>query len=358
MSSSKICNRCVMDDTSEELVLDENGVCNFCHIAQKELSMINNRDLYNVIDKMDKHPDKYDCLIGLSGGVDSSTTLYYARFLGLNPLCFTMDNGFNDPRADENILKLVETLKVPLYRYVLDIEKFKEVQKAYIEAGLINVEAVYDHCLMAASYEMADRYGIKWIFSGGNVATESIMPASWSYPARDLWNIKSIYKWATGKKLKGIPTCGILKFNWYKWIKRIKIFYPLDCLEYNRKKSEELLKDKFGFQSTGEKHEENQFTKWFQNCYLPLKFKIDKRKAHFSSLINAGHMTRQEAIEKLEEPLSFKLIYKPEEFMVYRKRSHYEFKSDEKLWKLLGNLVKMLRDPYRRLTKIIKSMVV
>lgn len=224
------CKRCVMNGSAKEIVLNKDGVCNFCHQAQKALQEIKEEkpNLNKWIKKIkyDGRNNKYDCLLGLSGGVDSSTTLHYLVALGLRPLCFTMDNGFNDPKADENVLRLVETLKVPLYRYVLDLNKFKDVQASYLKAGVINVEAIYDHLLMAASYEMADKYNIKWILSGGNVASESIMPASWSYPARDLVNLKSIY----GKRLDSLPTCGLLKWNWYHWIKKIKIFYLLDYL--------------------------------------------------------------------------------------------------------------------------------
>lgn len=226
-----------MDGTAQEIVLDKNGVCNFCHQAQKALQEIElekpNLEKRIKQIKDDAKKNKYDCLIGLSGGVDSSTALHWAIRFGLRPLCFTMDNGYNDPKADENILKLVEALKVPLYRYVLDLDKFRQIQGAYLKAGVINVEAVYDHLLMAASYEMADNYGIRWIVSGGNVTSESIMPPSWGFNARDLVNMKSIYKWATGKKLeasKNFPLCSLLKWNYYRWVKKIKTFYLLDYL--------------------------------------------------------------------------------------------------------------------------------
>ncbi len=241
-----------MDGSAKEIILDKDGVCNFCHIAQKELKMAEVEKKYLLrriheiksnactcgvpLEVLQNHKKncgryKYDCLIGLSGGVDSATVLHHAVRLRLKPLCFTMDNGYNDPKADENILRLVESLKVPLYRYVLDLDKFRDVQSAYLKAGVVNVEAVYDHLLMGATYEMAEKYGIKWVLSGGNVASESIMPASWSFSARDLVNMKSIYKWATGKKLKAsknFPLCSLLKFNWYKWVRGIKVFYLLD----------------------------------------------------------------------------------------------------------------------------------
>jgi hypothetical protein len=223
-----------MDGSSEELVLDANGVCNFCHQAQQSLKEIESEkhNLSNIIKqiKRDGQGKKYDCLIGLSGGVDSSMTLHYAVKMGLRPLCFTVDNGWNDPKADENIMRIVETLKVPFYRYVIDRLSFNDLQSAFLLAGVPNVEIPTDHVLMATSYEMADKYNIKWILSGGNVSEESCMPPSWGYNARDLTHIKDIYKKMKGVSLKGLPLCGIWKWNYYKWIKSIKIFYLLDYL--------------------------------------------------------------------------------------------------------------------------------
>lgn len=351
----KFCSKCVIDGSSEEVIFDEQGVCNFCHQAQKSLKEIEveKPNFDNHIEQIEKDGmgKTYNCLIGLSGGVDSATTLHHAVRLGLRPLCFTMDNGYNDPKADENILKLVETLKVPLYRYVLDIHKFMELQSAYLKAGVINVEASYDHLLMATTYKIADIYKIKWILSGGNVATESIMPASWSYSARDLTNLKSIYKWATGKRLKGLPVCGLFKWNIYRWWYDIKIFYLLDYLNYNRLESEKMLIERYGYQSCGEKHEENIFTRWYQSFYLYTKFSIDKRKAHYSSLINAGQMTRAEAMELLAHSPIYPEMGIEQKVLSYPKHSHYDFKTD-KWFNRISKIIKFLRK--WKFTAIIK----
>lgn len=230
----KFCSQCIMDGSAEELVLDANGICNFCHIAQRELKMAeeNKPQLEAIIEtiKMDGLSRRYDCLIGLSGGADSATTLVNAIALGLRPLTYSIDNGWNDPKADENIMRLVEGLKVPFYRYTIDLAKFKELQAAFLQAGQKNLEIPTDHILMASSLELAAKYGIKWILSGGNVTTESIMPASWGYNARDLRHIRSVYKSIFHKRLTGLPLCGLLKWNYYKHIKRIKTFYLLDYL--------------------------------------------------------------------------------------------------------------------------------
>lgn len=351
MSKLVFCSQCVMDGSCEELVLDENGICNFCIQAQRALIECEKerKNLPNIIQriKKDRKGKEYDCLIGLSGGVDSSTLLHWAVSLGLRPLTFSMDNGYNDPRADANVLQMVEKLKVPLYRYVLDLDKFRELQSAYLRAGVVNVEAIYDHLLMGASYEMASKYGIKWILSGGNVATESVMPKSWSFDSRDLINVRDIYNKMTGKKLKGkygsFPLVSLWKYNWYKWIRGIKTVYLLDFLVYNRAESIELLKKEYGYNEYGEKHCENTFTWWYQNFYLFQKFGIDKRKAHLSSLINSGQITRKEAMDLLSDNPVYPALGIEERVMKYPKRKHEDFKTDQKQWQTLCKIIKTLR---------------
>jgi N-acetyl sugar amidotransferase len=349
-----------MDKSDPNITFDKLGVCNHCDTAQKELLFSYaeagnfNKKIANI--KKDGQNNKYDCLIGLSGGVDSSTALHYLVKNGLRPLCYSMDNGYNDPKADENIFKLVEALKVPFEKRIINLDIFKELQSAFIKAGVKNIEIPTDHILMALSYQMAAQYNIKWIISGGNVATESIMPVNWGYNARDLIHIKDIYKKFNGKKLKGLPVCGLLKFNYYKWIKKIKIFYILDYLNYNRKSSERMLIEKYGFQSTGEKHEENIFTRWFQNWYLFEKYGIDKRKAHLSSLINSGQITKKEANLLLIANPIYPELGIEKQVMKYPKHSHYDYKTDEKIWLFITNIIRALRKPYRILTKIGKSI--
>jgi len=328
-----------MDKSASEIVFDADGVCNFCHQAQKSLSEIKQGDLSQVKIK----GEKYDCLIGLSGGVDSSFLLHNAVKMGLRPLCFSVDNGWNDPRADENIMRLVETLKVPFYRYTIDIPKFRDLQSAFIKAGLPNLEIPTDHILLATSYELASKYGIKYILSGGNVTTESIMPASWGYNARDLVHIKDVYKKMTGRKLTGLPVCGLLKWNYYLWIKRIKIIYLLDYLNYNRREAIKVLQKEYGWNDYGAKHEESIFTSWFQNYYLFEKFGFDKRKAHLSSLINSGQITREEALEELNNNPIYPEIGLEKKVMQYPIRSHDEFKKDEWLYNLISRFVKLWR---------------
>ena len=338
-----------MDGSDEDIVLDENKICNHCLQAQRALIECEKEKpkLGKIVELIKKDGKEYDCLIGLSGGVDSSMSLHETCKLGLRPLCFTMDNGYNDPRADANVLQMVEKLKVPLYRYVLDLEKFRDLQSAYLRAGVINVEATYDHLLWGASYEMASKYGIKWILSGGNVATESIMPKSWSYDSRDLTNMKDIYWKMKGKKLKGrygsFPLVSIWKFNWYRWWKGIKTVYLLDFLDYNREESIKFLQKEYGCTPYGLKHEENVFTSWFQNFYLFQKFGIDKRKCHYSSMINSGQMTKNEALLVITDRPIYPGLGIEGKVLGYPKRRHEDFKIDKwypRISKLISKLYK------------------
>lgn len=280
-------------------------------------------------EKCGKPKNPYSCLIGLSGGVDSSTALRHAVGFGLRPLCFSVDNGWNDPKADENIMRLVEGLKVPFFRYTIDQKQFHKLQTAFIRAGVPNIEIPTDHILMATTYEMAAKHKIKWVISGGNVATESIMPPSWGYNARDLVHIKAIYKRFTGKKLEGLPMCGLLKWNIYRWWYGIKILYLLDYISYNRQEAIKILEKKFGWKDYYEKHCESVFTCWFQNYYLFEKFCFDKRKAHLSSLINSGQMTRKEALDILAENPVYPELGIEKRVMKYPKHKHEDYPMDK-----------------------------
>lgn len=336
-----------MDISAKEIVFTTTG-CNFCDAAEKELANIKMsstqhgvtfrwqpEDLLKIIIPKGK---EYDVLIGLSGGVDSSYTLYKAHALGLRPLCFSVDTGWNKPEADENIMRLVEGLKVPFFRYTINLDNFRAMQAAFMKAGVKNIEIPTDHILMAASLELAARYGIKTILSGGNVATESIMPASWGHNARDLKHIKAIYHGSH----EGLPTCSLLWWNIYKWFYQIKTVYLLDYFDYNREKAEKELEEKFGFKSTGEKHEENYFTWWFQNFYLFEKWGIDKRKAHYSSLILSGQLTRADALQRLTKDPIYPELGLEKKALSYPKHEHEDYHIG-KGYERIAKLIKLCR---------------
>lgn len=325
-----------MDTTASEFYETEDG-CYFCDLAlankptgELEFLRTTNKD--------------YDVLLGVSGGVDSSYCLHLLHEMGLRVLTFSIDNGWNDPLADENIMKLVEGMKVPFIRYTIDVDKFRDLQSAFIKAGLKNIEIPTDHILMASALELANEYGIKTIISGGNWATESIMPRSWGYQPRDLTHINGVYRRYTGQTLNGLPTCGLLKWNWYKWVKGIRTINLLDYYDYRRADAICLLSEKYGYQPYGEKHGESVFTKWFQNFYLFEKFGIDKRKAHLSSLIISGQITREEAMEELTRNPIYPQLGIEERVLKYPKHEYTDFPNDEKLYEFISKVIRTIRD--------------
>lgn len=342
----KICIRCVMDFSDPDIIFDKHGICNYCHAAAKAANghRIDKTQLPWIIDYIKKRGrgKKYDVLLGLSGGVDSSTALRVIREHGLRPLTFSCDNLYNDPIADENIMNLVEGLKVPFYRYSINFSRFRELQEAFIKAGVKNVEICTDHIIYATAYEMASKYKIPTIISGGNWQGESIMPAAWGYSARDLRHIKSIYRKFTGKKLTGVPTLSMLKYLWYRNVKRIKVINLLDYCDYNPLKERERLAKLFQWKNYGAKHEESKFTKWFQNVYLPEKFGIDKRKPHLSSLIHSGCTTRQQALVELAKPLEKVEMRFDFDWRSIPAKEHEEYPMNEHWWKAWGKFFKVL----------------
>lgn len=334
-----------MDTSDPDIVFNETG-CNHClsyDIAEAERQQ-EKPNLPSVLSQITASGGEYDCLLGLSGGVDSSLCLHYLIQAGVKPLCFSVDNGWNTPEADENIMRLVEGLKVPFYRYTIDLERFRELQQAFIASGTPNIEIPTDHILSAASYDLAKRYKITWIISGGNLATESVMPPAWGYNARDLRFIKSVYAAYTGgRPLRGLPLLSLWGYLKCRFWYGIKIVNLLDYYEYNREEAKQLLKEKYGWKDYGEKHTESVFTDWFQRCYLPF-FGIVKERAHLSSLILSKQISREEALNQL----SNKIPTTAEKFVVglnglgtfaiRQKRSHRDFKNSEWLWTLLSKV--------------------
>jgi len=331
-----------MSTEDPDITFDEQGVCNYCHYAD---SQANARRLFIdqrpwVINELRKagRGKNYDCLIGLSGGVDSSIALHYLVENGLRPLTFTVDNGWNTPASDENIMRLVEGLKVPFYRYTLNLEAFRSLQRAFIQSGVANIEIPTDHVLMATTYEMARKYKIKHIVSGGNWQTEGTMPPSYGYQARDLTHITAIArKFNYGKVLLQLPTISLPQYLRYRFLERIKVVNLLDYYNYNREQAQQILEEKYKWKRYGEKHGESVFTKWFQDFYLPQAHNLDKRRPHFSSLIHSGQLTREQASNLLE----YKLIWPPSPFpdiKYFVSHPYTEYPTNERWWNLLSSI--------------------
>jgi N-acetyl sugar amidotransferase len=300
-----------MDNISDPSIkFDEAGICNYYHdyVSKSKKRLFKNEPerlerIVAAIKKSGQGRD-YDCLIGVSGGVDSTFVAYKVKQLGLRPLAVHFDNGWNSELAVKNIEKVLTQLEIDLFTYVIDWEEFKSVQIAFLKASTPDGEIPTDHAIFALLYKVASEKEIKYIINGNNFATESVMPLTWSYGHIDWQYIKGINKkFGTRSRLISYPTITPLKYFYYAFLKRIKIVSILNYMEYNKEETMRLLQDKLGWVYYGGKHYESIYTRFFQGHVLPAKFGIDKRKAHLSSLIFAGQLTQEQALEELKKPI-------------------------------------------------------
>jgi N-acetyl sugar amidotransferase len=301
-----------MDTTDPEITFDEAGVCNHCRKFDErqpktwftgEEGKVKLQHIVQTIKQAGKGK-RYDCIIGLSGGVDSSYLAYQTQILGLRPLAVHVDAGWNSELAVKNIENIVKYLNIDLYTHVVDWEEVKDLQVAFLRASVANQDVPQDHAFFAALYRFAIQNGIRYVLSGGNYATESVLPESWGYNAMDLRHLKEIYRRFGQKRLKTFPTVGFFQYYiYYPYLKGMKVVRPLNYIPYNKQEAIRILEKEIGWRYYGGKHYESRFTKFFQCYYLPKKFGFDKRKAHLSSLIMSGQITRNEALKELNKDL-------------------------------------------------------
>jgi len=308
----QVCSNCVMDTTDSLIQFDDKGVCDHCNNFYSSIrpnwhpDEIGARQLDKIVEEIKRNGKgkKYDCIIGLSGGVDSSYLLYYAiERLGLRPLVFAVDTGWNLNVAVENIEKIVKGLNLDLYTEIVDWNEMKDLQLAYFKAQVPYQDTPQDHAIFASLYNYATKQGIKYVLTGANYSTECVRePNEWVY-LNDLRQIKDIHKKFGTRPLKTLPLCGMFKYRlYYRYIKGMKIVQPLNLIPYKKEDAISLLEEKFGWQRYVNKHFESIFTRFYEGYWLVKKFGYDKRKAHFSSLILTGQLTREEALKKLAEP--------------------------------------------------------
>jgi len=306
----QICTRCIMDTTDPDIVFDEKGECNHCRSYDKlaDRKLFSNEKerveaLNYMLDKIKSvgKKNEYDCIIGLSGGVDSSYVALKVKECGLRPLAVHLDNGWNSELAVQNITNIVKKLDIDLITHVIDWEEFKDMQLAYFKASVVDIEVLTDHAIWAILYKTANKYNIKYIINGSNIASEAILPMSWISDKNDLRNIKAIHSQFGTVKNNTYPQLGILRLNYYKVIKKIKTFLILNYIDYNKDEAKQLIQKKLGWRDYGGKHHESFFTKIFQEYILPVKFKIDKRRAHLSTLICSKQITRKNALLELQK---------------------------------------------------------
>nr|WP_319520920.1 N-acetyl sugar amidotransferase [uncultured Sphaerochaeta sp.] len=307
----KQCANCVMDTTDPEISFDENGVCDFCHSFHESIipnwhhDTMGFENLKVIAAKIKKEGKKkeYDCIIGMSGGVDSSYLVYIAKeILGLRPLVLTVDTGWNLNVANENVYKIIDKLNLDLETVVVDWEEMKDLQLAFLKAQVPYQDTPQDHAIFAGLYNYAAKHRIKYILTGANYSTEGIKPPQeWTY-LNDIRFIKDIHRRYGHKSLKTFPLCGMFKYKlFYRVFYGMKVIHLLNMLEYEKDNAIKLLNEKFGWEEYANKHYENIFTRFYEGYYLVKKFGYDKRKCYFSNLILTGQMTRQEALQKLSE---------------------------------------------------------
>jgi len=353
-----------MDTSDPDIIFDENGTCNHCISYDKNskkylFSPEVGRDKLNgLIGKIkdEGKNKKYDCIVGVSGGVDSSFVVYKVKELGLRPLAVHLDNGWNSEESVDNIKKMLEKLNIDLYTYVIDWEEFKDLQLSFLRASVADCEIPTDHAIPALLYKVASERGIRNIITGSNVVSEEIMPSAWGYDCTDLKHIRAVHKKFGRIKLKSFPQISLFDYFHYFFIKKIKKVRILNYIPYNREETKRFLEKEFGWKNYGAKHYESVYTRFFQGYILPKKFGFDKRRAHLSSLICSDQITREAALEEMKKD-----PYPTEEKLMEDRK--YVIKKlgldEEKFRQIMLLPIKTFRDypSNYRLFKIVKTVM-
>lgn len=313
MKNYQQCSRCVMDTSDPDISFDEFGVCSHCQafdLSSKREWFPNElgaQKLEAILDqiRLAGQNQEYDCILGLSGGVDSSYLALKAKSWGLKPLVMHVDAGWNSELAVNNIEKIVKFCGYDLHTHVVDWEDMRDLHLSYLRSGLSNQDVPQDHIFFASLYHFATKNNIRYILSGGNIATEGILAKGWhGGSAMDSISLKAVHKKFGERPLKSYKTISFFEyFIWYPFIKKMRTVRPLNFIPYDKEMAIKELEDACGWRPYGRKHGESLFTKLFQNDFLPRKFGYDKRLPHLSSLIVSGQLTKQDAIKMLKEPL-------------------------------------------------------
>ncbi|MCX6334995.1 MAG: N-acetyl sugar amidotransferase [Bacteroidia bacterium] len=371
-TSYRICPRCIMDTSDPMITFDSVGNCNHCSSALEMAPKVwfpgetGEKMLRETAEKIRKEGRKkeYDCIIGLSGGIDSSYLTYLVKAkLGLRPLVVHVDCGWNSELAVNNIENITKHLDIELHTFVVNWEEMKDLQRSFFKASLPDQDIPQDHAIFAALYKWASKNDVSYVFNGTNYTTESILPLSWGYQAMDLRHIRSIHKHYGEKPLMDFPTVNFFeRYFYYYFFRRMKIISPLNYIDYNKDKAIDILSKDLGWKYYGGKHQESRFTKFFQNYYLPHKFGFDKRRAHLSSLVISGQMTRDKALESIKlnvyseseinddlEYVAKKLDWTPQEFrdiIDLPPRIHRDFTNNDFLFRAGIRTKRLLRKTF------------
>ena len=364
-----VCKRCVMDTSDSKIIFDSNGVCDHCNTFDKEIKpkwdfseMGLNQFHKKVLEiKKASKNNEHDCIIGMSGGIDSSYLVYAAKeIFNLNPLVFHVDAGWNSQIAVNNIQRLVDVLDLDLYTEVINWEEMKDLQKSFFKSGVPHIDTPQDHAFFATMYKFALKHNIKYILTGANYSTECIRnPIEWMYYQSDSIQIRDIHNRFGSKKLSSFPLTSILKHKiWLPYFKGIKVERPLNFIPYKKSEAKKLLIDKFGWQPYPQKHFESRFTKFYESFWLPKRFGYDVRKVQFSSLIMTGQMSRDDALEELKKPtydvkeiereiefICNKLEISREDFDSYinlPKKTYQDYKNQREIYYIGAKLLKLM----------------
>lgn len=309
----QICSNCIMDTTDPNITFDDRGWCDYCRNYYEKIlpnwhpDETGEKMLAPVIEKIKKDGKgrDHDCLIGISGGADSSYVTYLAKEkFGLRPLILHADAGWNSQEAVNNIEKLIDGLNLDLHTEVIDWEEMKDLQVAFLKAQVPHQDTPQDHAFFGVLYNFAAKHGFKYIVTGANYATECVRePLEWHYHAMDVNQLQDIHRRFGKRPLKTFPTVGIFKYKlYYRYIKGIRVVKPLNYVPYNKEEAMQTLVARFGWQRYAHKHYESRFTRFYEGYWLPKKFGYDKRRAHFSSVILTRQMTRDEALKRIAQP--------------------------------------------------------
>ncbi len=343
------------------------GICHHCvrydemHSARIANLDNENSALEKLVNKIKKdgRNNEYDCIVGISGGVDSTYVAYLLKSHGLRPLAVHLDNGWNSELAIINIEKTLKKLDIDLYTHVLDWEEFRDLQVSFLKASVADGEVISDHAQMALLWSQASSRGIKYIMSGMNFATESISVPNWAYGHSDWKYIKNVHKKHGKAKLKSYPYFSIPYLMYVNLFKGVRMVSILNYIDYNKENAMELIKNELEWRYYGGKHYESVYTKFYQGYYLPKKFNIDKRYGHLSDLISNGQISKSEALEEIKkdtylleekmadvEYVKKKLMLSDSEFeeLINRQKKTYEdYPNNFKKVQLLKKIVNFMR---------------
>jgi N-acetyl sugar amidotransferase len=358
-----------MDTTDSKIVFDEKGVCDHCNTFYTQIQpnwhpdAQSEKALELLVEKIKKagNGHDFDCILGMSGGIDSSYLLYLAKEkLGLRPLVFHVDAGWNTQLAVNNIERLIDKLGLDLYTEVIDWEEIKDLQLAFFKSGVPHIDVPQDHAFFATMYHFANKYKVKYILTGGNYSTECVRnPIEWMYYQSDSMQLRDIHKQFGTTPLKKYEVTNILWHKFYlPYFKGIKVVRPLDYLPYNKAAAMKHLEEEFGWQPYPQKHFESRFTRFYESYWLPERFGYDTRKVQYSSLILTGQMTRNEALERLKEPaydpenikhefeyVANKLGISTDELKGYfdmPRKTYKDYKSQESIYMTGAKIMRML----------------